>query len=514
MGKRGAEDVELVIAAQQGDGDAFGKLYERWFDRVHDVSRRVLRDPEIAAEVTQDVFLVTWRQLGTLRQPESFGGWLLRAARNRSLNRLQRDRRSVALGDEETVMEIDRRSPTAVAGGQPAEVFDRNEQEEIVWAAAVALGDRDASILHLHLRHGLDGVELADELDVSPNAANQAMFRLRSRLGGAIRAWMLWRHGHPVCERLDDVLASGGITEFGAAAVRTITAHADDCARCGRDRALLVAPEAMFAAVPILVAPLGLKARIAAALEAEGVPISSSRALDAKGSQVSSHSAPDGDPTSSTKSTRLLALAGVVVLVVAGCLVWVLAQPGDDQPLESVASTDSSTSTNDDAGFTTRFESTSDTAGVTTTVKPTTTSGTATVESTTTIDTATSVATTPATGPSNPAPDAPPAPPPAETPPAQQPDPRPAPEPAPVISAFAGGHRAVPGDCLSPSEYIELTWAAKNTDYVTISGPGAPPGRLSASGTAIACHPVAANYTLTAVGPDALATRTITVPPL
>ncbi|WP_436794375.1 RNA polymerase sigma factor [Actinospongicola halichondriae] len=494
MSERGQEDVDLVVAAQQGNGDAFGQLYDRWFDRVHDLSRRVVRDPEIAAEVTQDVFLVTWRQLGTLRQPESFGGWLLRATRNRSLNRLERERRSVALGDEETVMEIDRQASNAGrTDDRPADVFAQNEQEEMVWAAAAALGDRDASILHLHLRHGLDGADLAEELGVSPNAANQAMFRLRNRLGGAIRAWVLWRHGHPACETLDDTLVAAGIERFGADAVRAISAHADDCPRCGRHRAVLVAPEALFAAVPILAAPVGLKARVAGALEADGVPISSSRAptpeptgsVDATLVSEVVAPAPEHDEPGHTKRRTLAVAAGVLLVLLGGSLAWILST-GDDAPVTIAAPASSTTETTADADPSTTAEST-------------TTTETTTTTTTTTSTTTTSTTVVPVPPPS------------AEPPPPSSPEPPPA--PTPVVTSFRGEREfGDPGECLTFDQRIVLTWATENADHVTISGPDAPSGRQPASGTTVVCGAPPSGYTLTAVGPGGSATSSIDVP--
>src|SRR4051794_40164925 len=104
---RGADDIPDVLAAQRGDGNAFAALFDRWFDRVFDVALRIVRNRDTAAEVAQDTFLNAWLHIGSLQQPGSFGGWLLRSARTRAFNRLERDRRSVVLGHEETTMEID-----------------------------------------------------------------------------------------------------------------------------------------------------------------------------------------------------------------------------------------------------------------------------------------------------------------------------------------------------------------------------------------------------------------------
>ncbi len=50
-------DGALVEAARAGDQSAFGQLFDTWFDRVHDLSRRIVKDPGVASEVAQDAFL-------------------------------------------------------------------------------------------------------------------------------------------------------------------------------------------------------------------------------------------------------------------------------------------------------------------------------------------------------------------------------------------------------------------------------------------------------------------------
>ena len=253
-----AADAALVVAARGGDQQAFGRLFDRWFDPVHDIAWRIVRDRDVAAEVAQDVFLVAWQGLGDLEQPGSFGGWVRRIARNRALNRLDRERRSRPDG-EAAAAALDRGAPdvdmTAALG--------EREQNELVWAAAAALGERDASLLDLHLRHGMGAPEIAAELGVTPNNAHQLLHRLKGKLGGAIRAWVLWRGGGTPCAGLDRAVADAGVTTFGAEAVRVVDRHAKGCATCEERRTLRLAPEALFAAIPIGVTPPLLKAEAA-----------------------------------------------------------------------------------------------------------------------------------------------------------------------------------------------------------------------------------------------------------
>lgn len=267
------EDAELVIAARAGDDDAFRALVERWFDRCWEVAWRILHDRDLAADVAQETVLTAWRQLARLEQPAAFGGWVLRISRNRALDRLAKERRAMSTDDEERLERLGAELAPGTGGDAPSEAVERSEQRDLVWAAAAALGERDASLLDLHLRHGLEPGELADELGITPNAAHQAVFRLRQRLGAAVRAWLLWQGGEPECFVLGAELVAAEVDAFGAAAVRLIGRHLDGCVACADQGERITAPAAMFAAVPLVVAPLLVRGEAFAALATAGVPV-------------------------------------------------------------------------------------------------------------------------------------------------------------------------------------------------------------------------------------------------
>ncbi len=105
-----AEDTALVERVRAGDDAAFGELYDRWFDRVYDLAIRITRDASTAGDVAQDAFLAAWRGLPQLEQPDAFGGWLLRIARNAALNRQRKEARSRAY-DPESMAMIERTGP-------------------------------------------------------------------------------------------------------------------------------------------------------------------------------------------------------------------------------------------------------------------------------------------------------------------------------------------------------------------------------------------------------------------
>lgn len=342
-----ADDADLVLAVHGGDQAAFGELFARWSDRCYDVARRIVHDDGIAAEVAQDVFLVAWQQLGSLRDPAAFGGWVLRSARNRALNRLEKERRSVSVADDAPTLSL-----VAAADAPDRDVeaaMTALDHQELVAAATVVLGEREASVLDLHLRHGLSAAELAEELGVTANNAHQLIFRTKKKLAAGIRAWVLVRGGRPSCAALAVALDDAGAQEFGRTAVGVIGDHVPGCEECTARQAAVLDPAALFAAAPVVAMAPGVRATVLEGLRAAGVPVGGPPTAEAATPDRST-TEPDrpsavrdrvelaeGPPSvaadgADRRRRRVLAAAAVLLLLAGGALV-AGTRDGDDEPV-------------------------------------------------------------------------------------------------------------------------------------------------------------------------------------
>jgi RNA polymerase sigma-70 factor (ECF subfamily) len=90
------DDALLVRQAQDGEENAFTRLYERYARFIHGVLLARVAQADVE-DLLQDVFLTAWKNLGTLRDPAAFGGWLSMIARNRATDLHRRDIQSVEL---------------------------------------------------------------------------------------------------------------------------------------------------------------------------------------------------------------------------------------------------------------------------------------------------------------------------------------------------------------------------------------------------------------------------------
>lgn len=79
-----------IVAAQQGDLDAFNRLVAAYQQRIYNLCFRMLGEAEAAADATQDAFINAYKAMSRFRAPQgdaqgvvnSFRTWLYRIASN------------------------------------------------------------------------------------------------------------------------------------------------------------------------------------------------------------------------------------------------------------------------------------------------------------------------------------------------------------------------------------------------------------------------------------------------
>jgi RNA polymerase sigma-70 factor, ECF subfamily len=90
------DDVsELLNRVSRGDSQAFAKLYDALSGSVHGLARRVVRDPERAEDVAQEVFLEVWRKAPTYEPSKGTAKtWILTIAHRRAVDAVRRNEAS------------------------------------------------------------------------------------------------------------------------------------------------------------------------------------------------------------------------------------------------------------------------------------------------------------------------------------------------------------------------------------------------------------------------------------
>lgn len=179
----GSETSALITRIAAGDRDAFSRFYDLLAPTAFGLIRRVLRDPEAAAEVLQEVFWQVWREAPRY-DPErgSPEAWLVTRARTRAIDRL----RSIRRRDRTFVAPVD--DSVAQSGEGPAEnPAVAAEDRGLVRTALAQLPEPQRRVIELAFFDGLTQSEIAARLG-EPLGTVKTRARLGlERLRGALR---------------------------------------------------------------------------------------------------------------------------------------------------------------------------------------------------------------------------------------------------------------------------------------------------------------------------------------
>ena len=75
------DEQTLLLASKQGDAGAFNRLVEHYQTSIYNAALRMVGDPAIAEDITQDTFVSAFRALHTFAAG-NFRAWLFRIATN------------------------------------------------------------------------------------------------------------------------------------------------------------------------------------------------------------------------------------------------------------------------------------------------------------------------------------------------------------------------------------------------------------------------------------------------
>ena len=113
---REVEDRDLIAKARRGGVDAYNLLVSRWEKRIYNYLLRLVGEREDALDLSQDVFLKAYQNLGKLEDPGRFAPWLFRIAHNEAYSMLRRSR------PDDVEMSFDPGSSRASGGLYPIEL--------------------------------------------------------------------------------------------------------------------------------------------------------------------------------------------------------------------------------------------------------------------------------------------------------------------------------------------------------------------------------------------------------
>jgi RNA polymerase sigma-70 factor, ECF subfamily len=176
-------DEDLVRAYLEGDTAAFEELVRRYESTIMNMAYRLLGNRTDAADVTQEVFVLLLRKLGSFRGEAKFSTWLYRVSLNACHDHARRLRRHISLSESpgEDMPEMEER--LADDGIEsPERSTERSEVQKKVREAVARLPYKFREVIFLHDLSGYNYKEVAQILDINLGTVKSRLNRARSRL--------------------------------------------------------------------------------------------------------------------------------------------------------------------------------------------------------------------------------------------------------------------------------------------------------------------------------------------
>ncbi len=169
-------DFELVERAKVGDTGAFRALYDMHVDRIYRLATRMVGDPALAQDFTQDTFVRAWQRLPDFRGDAAFSTWLHSIAVSVTLNGIRSaDRHRKRERPLEEVANTGRRSDPTEPG-----LRDRLNR------ALDELPDIYRTVFLMHDLEGYPHYEIALTLGIAEGTSKARLFRARAKLREAL----------------------------------------------------------------------------------------------------------------------------------------------------------------------------------------------------------------------------------------------------------------------------------------------------------------------------------------
>lgn len=184
-------DSDLVARAVAGAADAFSELVRRYYGRAYRVALGVVRDKELAEDVTQEAFVKAYTQLHGFTFGSAFYTWLYRIVFNMGIDNVRsRRRQRLTCAADETWFE-------AVSSAQelwprfqnfnPQASVERGELRRRIRTAYDELPEIHRSVLSLREVEGHSYEEIATILGIKKGTVMSRLFHARRAMQNNLR---------------------------------------------------------------------------------------------------------------------------------------------------------------------------------------------------------------------------------------------------------------------------------------------------------------------------------------
>ncbi len=160
----------------------FQTLYRKHYQAVRAVVSRFRFADAAQDDLIQDIFVQAWQNIGSLKEPAAFSGWLMTIARNRCLNELRKTKKSVSVAMTDAVSDQDDGGPQEIILVADDDFASLHFEQSIVLLRQLIQlheGEPRATVARMFYLEEKAVKEIAEALDMNQNTVLSHLRRFR-----------------------------------------------------------------------------------------------------------------------------------------------------------------------------------------------------------------------------------------------------------------------------------------------------------------------------------------------
>jgi RNA polymerase sigma-70 factor (ECF subfamily) len=159
----------------------FDNLLLEHRDRIYSHALYCLRDPDDAADVTQEVFVRLWQRFDDIDQAKA-PGWLSRVVHNLCIDQTRRRKAQRTHFGQPDNEAVDRLHAPRDGRNDPEHRIHLDQRQTALLDAMATLTPETRSVMVMHYFQGLKLPEIAEQLDKTVSALKVQIHRARKSL--------------------------------------------------------------------------------------------------------------------------------------------------------------------------------------------------------------------------------------------------------------------------------------------------------------------------------------------
>ncbi|MCL2857766.1 MAG: sigma-70 family RNA polymerase sigma factor [Oscillospiraceae bacterium] len=172
----------LIEKAKQGNKSALEELFMGAWNSIYRLALRILKNPEDAEDITQEVFITIQQKISGLREPTSFYAWANQITANKCNRFFSKHKGLITLEDEDELLLVADDDPE----NMPDKALDDEANRQIIMSVIDNLPDNQRICILLFYYGQLTVADIAVALETNENTIKTRLSMARAKIRAAL----------------------------------------------------------------------------------------------------------------------------------------------------------------------------------------------------------------------------------------------------------------------------------------------------------------------------------------